>query len=505
MPDELATLTVKADEKFGTIHRNLYGIGCFDAATSEYPLWVGSQSSVPNISGVRRDAIEAVRKLDPGVIGMPRGLYYRWREGVGPEADRPERVWYWGRSPRQKSRMKWRRDFGTDEFVRFCRQVGSDRLLACNDELPMEGREWVEYCNYTGESDLARMRSEYGSEESHDVRFWYMDGWRDLDPVEYAKAFRKFAIGAKCLDPRVELILAGGSPAWNDSVFETLNHVVNRNIGGTDLIDHVGMVRYCAEGISDHRFTDDEYYKVVANAAEFRTEIRRLSKYLERHDRDRDRWASDWLNDSEVGSLVTRIAYLEWGTKHVAERQTMRDAIAHAEVLDTFHQFPNQISLAMMWLHMLLQCRDGKIWPTPTYHVFNLYRKHHENESIGVEVGCDPIVVDHQGDQASGVTKARYPSISATASISRDKKNLVITMTNRHLENRTEAMIYIPELGKLKLGRVSALTSDNVRDFNDSETPDRVRPKAYKFTTTDLPIHLMLEPFSVNTLHLEFE
>ncbi len=92
---------------------------------------------------------------------------YRWRDGVGPVEDRPARVdLAWGAIEPNT--------FGTNEFVRFCRTVGAEPYLVvnCGDGDLREARDWVEYCNGTADTALARQRAADGFPEPHRIRYW---------------------------------------------------------------------------------------------------------------------------------------------------------------------------------------------------------------------------------------------------------------------------------------------------------------------------------------------
>jgi alpha-L-arabinofuranosidase len=91
------------------------------------------------------------------VVRYPGGNYvsgYRWRDGVGPAEERPTRM-----------ELAWHdlepNTFGTNEFVDFCRKLGTEPYLAVNagDGDMREARDWVEYCNGTKDTALVKLRA----------------------------------------------------------------------------------------------------------------------------------------------------------------------------------------------------------------------------------------------------------------------------------------------------------------------------------------------------------
>ncbi|MCX7002553.1 MAG: hypothetical protein NTV22_04690, partial [bacterium] len=99
------------------------------AAPGVYDL--ASVSLVPADAGtppLRRDLLEAIRALHPTIIRWPGGCFcwvYDWKHAIGPRAQRqPAPVFDWTGDGGTDSN-----DFGTDEFITFCRAVGAEPLL----------------------------------------------------------------------------------------------------------------------------------------------------------------------------------------------------------------------------------------------------------------------------------------------------------------------------------------------------------------------------------------
>src|SRR5215831_7177669 len=112
-----------------------------------------------NADAWRNDFVAITRDLAPGAIrfGGLFSRYYRWREGLGPAAQRPSmRNHVWG--GKETNRV------GTHEFVDFCRRVGAEPFYCVNflgDGVQRyrstpegnrtgnarEAAEWVSYAN----------------------------------------------------------------------------------------------------------------------------------------------------------------------------------------------------------------------------------------------------------------------------------------------------------------------------------------------------------------------
>ena len=86
---------IDVEDRIGKINRNIYGHFFEHVGSLVYDgTWVGEDSSIPNDGGIRKDAIETMRRLKPPVARWPGGCFadtYHWRDGIGPRSQRPKR------------------------------------------------------------------------------------------------------------------------------------------------------------------------------------------------------------------------------------------------------------------------------------------------------------------------------------------------------------------------------------------------------------------------------
>ncbi len=83
----MATLTVQADRPAEVIDRNIYGhFEHFERCIYE-GLWVGEDSPIPNVRGIRQDVVEALKRMGIPNLRCPGGCFadeYHWMDGIGP-------------------------------------------------------------------------------------------------------------------------------------------------------------------------------------------------------------------------------------------------------------------------------------------------------------------------------------------------------------------------------------------------------------------------------------
>ena len=169
--------------------------------------------------GFRPDILQAVKDLHPTCLRWPGGGYaaqYDWRWGIGPqEARRRWDHWMW---------MDYDQNcFGTDEFIRFCREVDSEPVIVVSVgvERPESEREdilrnavnWLRYCNEPATGEWGAVRARNGHPEPYNVKFWEIDNemW-EMGIDRYEQCVRDFSAALREADPTIKVIACGGFP-----------------------------------------------------------------------------------------------------------------------------------------------------------------------------------------------------------------------------------------------------------------------------------------------------
>ncbi len=452
-----ATVTIRMDEPLGDINPNVYGhfaehLGrCIDEGT-----WVGDDPAIANEAGIRMDVVEALRAINPPVLRWPGGCFadaYDWRDGIGPRDQRPRRINVWWNKEEDNQ-------FGTDEFARFCRMIGAEAYICGNvgSGNPRELMAWVEYCNYDGDTTLARERRANGNPEPHKVKYWGIgnENWGcggHYDADVYAREYRRFAGYVQLMDPTIELIACGFNPDWNLDFLNTIKRI--------DLVNQFSLHHYykCGPGTG---FSEEQYYGLFPRALEVENHIRALGQLLGHFERGR-----------RVG-----IAVDEWGVWHpeadvgLYQPNTLRDALSAAVVFDAFHWQAGFVSMANIAqlinvLQCLIQTAGAAMWKTPTYHVYDLYQPHMGNISLRTDVRCDrhEFTVEDQRQSVS--------LLSASASSDADSGETVLSVTNVHLTEEAEITVRL-HAGAAATGTLRILTADEADDVNSAATPEKV-------------------------------
>ena len=123
-----AKIKFDTDRKIGEVNKNLYGNFVEHLGRCVYGGVYEPGSPLSDANGFRKDVMDAVKGLKVSLIRYPGGNFvsnYHWLDGVGPKNERVSRL-----------ELAWARletnEFGTNEFIKYCRAIGSEPYLSVN-------------------------------------------------------------------------------------------------------------------------------------------------------------------------------------------------------------------------------------------------------------------------------------------------------------------------------------------------------------------------------------
>jgi alpha-L-arabinofuranosidase len=117
-----AHVEVLLDERVGTIAPEIYGQFTEHLGGVIYDgIWVGEDSRIPNIHGIRKQLVDLLKKIHVPVVRWPGGCFadsYDWKDGIGPRKDRPTRTNFWEVDPDARSLEGQRRAALREQCIR---------------------------------------------------------------------------------------------------------------------------------------------------------------------------------------------------------------------------------------------------------------------------------------------------------------------------------------------------------------------------------------------------
>ncbi|MDR1097661.1 MAG: alpha-N-arabinofuranosidase, partial [Tannerella sp.] len=456
-----ATIRIYPELAKDTIPKEIYGQFAEHLGTCIYGgLWVGENSTVPNINGYRADVFNALKELNIPVLRWPGGCFadeYHWMDGIGPKDQRPKMVNNnWGGTVEDNS-------FGTHEFLNLCEQLGCEPYISGNagSGTVEELAKWVEYMTSDGDSPMANLRRRNGRDRAWNVKYlgvgnesWGCGG--DMRPEYYADIYRRYAVYCRNYDGNRLYKVASGASDYDYNWTEVLMKNIGRRMQGLSLHYYTVKGWNGSKGAATV-FDKDDYYQTIGKCLEIEEVIKKHCDIMDRYDRDRhigllvDEWGTWW--DEEPGTV----------RGHLYQQNALRDAFVASLTFDIFHRYVSRIKMANIaqivnvLQSMILTNDRGEMLLTPTYHVFNMYKVHQDALCLPLALVCDKT-----GDARE------IPALSATASKDRNG-SIHLSISNIDADNPQTVSV---DMAGLKTGKAitgTILTSARLTDHNTFE------------------------------------
>ena len=465
-------------------------------------VWVGEKSKVPNVNGVRKAFVDAMRAIQAPVLRWPGGCFaesYDWRDGIGPARSRPERAAFWDQEDTNA--------YGTHEFMATCRAIGCQPYLAADlRSLPARDfYQWIEYCNEpAGTNALANQRAANGDKDPFNVQFWGVgnESWGcggNLTPEEYGELYRKVTTwypragseapaGAEA-SRRPDLKLIACGPNGDDVPW---TRGIMRSITAGHLPSGLS-VHYYTSGDAKRfahgdalNFSPDEYVDLLTRGSYMEQVITHHWDALSEVDTQHrvklvvDEWGAWYGKGTELPRVPGGPEY------NLSQQSTMRDALLTGITLDIFQRHADKMLMANVaqtinCIHSLMLAREDKFTLTPTFHVFQMYLPHRGAQSLRTEFSAPSIenklaTLSPVGGNSTVGSTAPIPRLAGlSGSASLQGKILTLSVVNPHLDQplTTEIALHGMSIASVK-GTV--LVSSNIHDHNDFDRPNAVHP-----------------------------
>ena len=496
--DGAAKLTVHVGDGKHRIEPDIYGHFAEHLGRCVYEgFWVGEDSDIPNVRGIRKDVVEALKKLDVPVLRWPGGCFadeYHWKDGIGPRDKRPKMVnTHWGMVTDTNA-------FGTHEFLDLCEMLGCEAYIAGNmgSGSPEEMQDWVEYMTFDGDSEMANLRRANGREKPWKIKYFGVgnENWGcggNMTPEYYSDMYKRYQTyvrnypGSRII--KVACGPNGGDPSWTDSIMKN----IGTRMHGFGLHYYVRGTGSWGNGQkgSATNFDETEWFHLMKNTLNINNLIEKNLEIMDKYDSRKrvalyiDEWGTWW--DEESG---TKGGFLY-------QQNTLRDAVSASIYLNSFNNNCDRVKMcAIAQINNVLQAMiltdKEKMLVTPTYHVFEMYKVHQGATMLPIDLSCNPYAFD--GEKLPGLD----------ASVSKGSSGTIqVTLCNMDPSKPAELECVLEGM-KAKSVKGRVLTADAMNVHNTFEKPDTIKP--VKFEDVDIQngkVVAVLPPMSVVVLEVE--
>ena len=500
----MAKLWIHKEEKKGHIRPELYGHFSEHLGRCIYEgLYVGEDSDIPNVNGMRTDVVEALKEIRVPVLRWPGGCFadeYHWKDGIGPKESRKKMInTHWGGVIEDNS-------FGTHEYFELCRQLGCKTYVNGNvgSGTVQEMSEWVEYMTFSGVSPMADLRAKNGHEEPFRVDYFGVgnENWGcggEMRPSYYADLYRRYQTYVRNYDPEkpVFKVCCGANAddyEWTQKVLETTyDHM---RPGAHGFMDGLSLHYYTVPGGFETKesatgFGADSWYRTLDGALYMDELVTKHSAIMDRFDPEK-----------EIALIVD-----EWGTWYLVEpgtnpgflyqQNTVRDALVAGITLNIFNKHCDRVKMANIAqtvnvLQSVVLTDGEKMIKTPTWYVFHMYRYHQDAELLSSHIS---------GNAEIECGSARVPEF--TEAVSEDADGL-LTVTINHLSADAEEELEIEVSGCSAEVLEAKIVGGAIGDYNTFEEPDCVTEQDFTaYTAKNGRLFAKLPPSSVVMLRVK--
>jgi alpha-N-arabinofuranosidase len=475
-----ARIKIDIDRTIGEVNKNIYGNFVEHLGRCVYGGIYDKGSPLSDEKGFRKDVLEAVKGLNVTVTRYPGGNFvsnYHWLDGVGPE-----------RTPRME--LAWARletnEFGTNEFVEFAREIGTEPYFAVNMGTGTieEAQRWVEYCNVKEGPYYAELRKKHGYPEPYNIKYWSlgneMDGfWQmgHLSSEDYSKKAREAAKLMRLTDPTIKFIAAGSSnyrtnadpDEWNATILHELR----------DVVDYIALHIYVGN-------PNDNYYNFLSTplVMEQRTQVVKgmiLEEMQKASRRNRDPIYIAW--DEYNVWYRARTDESMQGTRALEEHYNLEDALVIAGFLNVFVRNADIVKMANMAqlvnvIAPIFTSETGMFKQT-IYYPLELFANNVRGTSLDVYVDCDTYDTDEffigLGESRTKQTNVPYLDVSAT----HKDGEVILCVVNRNKDKAITTDIICQSgdfSGSFKVYEVNGPDIKSMNDFGKETVKTVTKP-----------------------------
>ncbi len=431
--------------------------------------------------GVRKDVLQAFKELKPSVLRAFGGCYsdvYLWKDGIGPKDSRKRSInEFWKKREHllvEGVGPDIANQFGTDEFITFCEEIGAEPYLNVNygSGTPEEAAEWVEYCNGSIDTEYGSLRAQHGRSKPYNVKIWgianeiygFHEVGYEKNPEDYAKKYLEFAKKMREKDPTIKLVAVGWDKSeWNQTVLSKI---------GEDWVDYLSIHIYFPNIVpilpkKKHPDTQRCYQALMASKP-------LIEDYI-------DKTYNDIIAALGQDTHV-RISFDEWGiwymTKDlVKSNYNLQDGLWVALLFQVFQKKADLCPMAnhseMINVFGAIQTDKDGIILTPMYLAFKMFVDHMQKNFI------EDVVVDclTYNSKKYGRIPARksVPYIECCANINDDGNNLSIMLINKHFSSNLSVILEINGFNPDKKGKIVTLLSESPFDYNTIENRNKIQ------------------------------
>jgi alpha-L-arabinofuranosidase len=468
-------------------------------------------SPLADRNGFRTDVAAQIKELGVPVMRYPGGNFvsgYNWLDGVGPKDKRPtvlDRGW----------NSLETNQFGTNEFIDWCRLVGTEPLFGCN--LGTGSAEMaaalVEYCNVDKGTKWSDLRRGHGYEQPHNVRYWClgneMDGpWQigTMPARDYGRKARDAARQMRVVDADLKLIACGSSNTvmpqylvWDREVLEECY----------DQVDGISLHNYYGNTLEMTGNSTPRFLAMNLDMERQIHEIAAVCDYVQGvHKSSKRIWLSFdewnvWYRARDRASEDGRRAF---APKLLEEVYNLEDALLVGGFLNTLLRQSDRVRVGCLAqiINVIgpLVTNDTGVLRQSIYYPYAWATKYARGRVLDLAVESETYPISAKGLRADFARDDEVPFIDVVATLDAPNRQASLLMLNRDLSAERELIVEWRDATPTRVLACQTLTGGDLKAFNTFEQPNRVVPRTLDAPSAGLRMTFKLPARSYTVAHL---
>ena len=352
--------------------------------------------------------------------------------------------------------------------------------------------QWVEYLNSDNISPMTELRKQNGQDQAWAVKYfgvgnenWGCGGMMRAE--YYADEFRRYSCYCRNYGDNKLFRIACGPNCGDYHWTEVMMREAGKFMDGLSLHYYTVPRDDWSDKGNAVGFSESEWFTTIRKAQFIEELLEKHSRIMDKYDPERrvalvvDEWGT-WYN-------------VEAGTNpgFLYQQNTLRDALVAAIHLNIFNNHCDRVGMANIAqtvnvLQSMILTEGNKMIKTPTWHVFRMYKGHHDAELLTCTV--------EGGDYCYGAEQISAISVSASRAAD---GCITVSLANCDHKAAHQIQLDLPlgETARKLSGEI--LTSVAPDAHNTFENPENIVPEDFKkavlngnIITCELPAHSLV-------------
>jgi len=461
------------------LDRNLFGSFLEHLGRAIYEGIYDPGSKLADANGFRKDVLNEIRQLGVPIVRYPGGNFvsgYNWLDGVGPKQNRPrvlDKAWNSLNS----------NQFGTNEFMAWCKAVGALPLMGLNlgTGTPEEAAALVEYCNVEKGTKWSELRRQHGIAEPHKVEHWClgneMDGpWQigHMSANEYGFKAADAARQMRAVDPSLKLVACGSSGPFMPTYLEWDRQVLEQCY---EYVDGLSLHRYFGNTEKDTGGDSAKYLAMNLSMERQISETLAVCDMVRGHKHSPKKlWLSfdEWNvwyranKGDDVDGHRTEAPHL------LEEIYNLEDALLVGGLINTLLRNADRVKIACLAqlvnvIAPIMTNADGLFRQT-IYYPYSWALRYAKGSVLNLLV-----------ESASYSVPAldNVPYVDAAATFDETGKTVTLFVLNRDLAKPHRVELQWQDQSPSRVTSAWLITGDDLKAANSFSSPQRVAPQAF--------------------------